>query len=165
MACPHVAGPAALVLAAGKGYVSPSAVMIQLDESAENLYLPPEEQGWGLVDARAAVDDPMDALHVFDGTMDKFCYACGTMEAAVVTVVINDKFGHPVDGLLPEDFVTFIDQNDKGPPPVATTLVFNGRGVGIYVAMADISSLEPDYYGYIVSLSGNEWESLLCRLV
>lgn len=54
MACPHVAGVAALVLAR-KGKMNPSDLLTHLKSTADNLNLPPQEQGAGLVNAYSAV--------------------------------------------------------------------------------------------------------------
>lgn len=54
MAAPHVSGVAALVLAAG-GELSPDQVRARIAGTADDLGLPPEEQGAGLVNARRAV--------------------------------------------------------------------------------------------------------------
>ena len=52
-AAPHVAGTAALLISSGiKGN---SEVRARLDQTAEELGLPPEEEGFGLVDAEHAV--------------------------------------------------------------------------------------------------------------
>ncbi|MFZ5646557.1 MAG: S8 family peptidase [Bacillota bacterium] len=54
MATPHVAGAAALVLA-GKGQMRPGELMEHLKSTSQDLGLPPEEQGAGLVNAYGAV--------------------------------------------------------------------------------------------------------------
>mgnify|MGYP000642789708 CR=1 FL=1 len=54
MAAPHVTGVAALVLSA-KGAMSPAALEGWLKSTAEDLSLPPEQQGAGLIRADAAV--------------------------------------------------------------------------------------------------------------
>lgn len=54
MASPHVAGTAALVISV-KGAMSPDAMKLHLKYTAENLGLPAEQQGAGLVDALAAI--------------------------------------------------------------------------------------------------------------
>ena len=56
MACPHVAGVAALVWSApGLGCSSAAAVRTRLRETARDLGLAPAQQGYGMVDAAAAV--------------------------------------------------------------------------------------------------------------
>lgn len=55
MACPHVAGVAALVWAADElGLTTPAQIRLRLRETAEDLGLLASQQGYGLVDAQAA---------------------------------------------------------------------------------------------------------------
>ena len=55
MACPHVAGVAALVWAAGElGLTTPAQIRLRLRETAEDIGLSAAQQGYGLVDAQAA---------------------------------------------------------------------------------------------------------------
>ena len=55
MACPHVAGVAALVWAADElGLTTPAQVRLRLRETAEDIGLLATQQGYGLVDAQAA---------------------------------------------------------------------------------------------------------------
>jgi subtilisin len=152
MSCPHVAGVAALVLATHLPYVSPAAVRIQIGNTAEPIGLTPEEGGWGLVDAQAAVAVPWPALNVIEGSMDNVYYPRWTTQPAIVTIVVIDEYGSPVDGLSQEDFYTRI-RSDLNPTPVERALFFSNPGGGIYVAEEDISDLPPDQYQFIVSAS------------
>jgi len=54
MATPHVTGTAALVIAK-MGSINPGQLLNHLKETAQNLNLPPENQGAGMVDAYKAV--------------------------------------------------------------------------------------------------------------
>lgn len=64
MACPHVAGVAALVWASSElGLSSAEGVRARLQETAEDLtHLAPEEQGYGLVDADRAVGSQLPVV-------------------------------------------------------------------------------------------------------
>lgn len=152
MACPHVAGVAALVLATPLPYVSPTAVRIQLGNTAEDIGLTVEEMGWGLVDAEYAVEVPSPAFNVIEGSMDKVYYPLGTTQPAIVTIAVIDEYGNPVDGLFAEDFYTVI-HSDLNPTPVSRNLFFSNTGIGLYEAEEDISDLPPDQYQFIVSAS------------
>jgi subtilisin len=153
MACPHVAGVAALVLASGWGYSHPLAVRIHLGNTAENLGLGEEEQGRGLVDAQAAVAKPPVDLHVIEGSVNNVHFPVGTLEPVIVTIVVIDELGYPVDYLLPEDFDTRIrGEIDRTPVPRDMDFYSTGGG-GIYVAEEVISDLAPDQYRFIVSAS------------
>ena len=88
MACPHVAGVAALVWSApGLGCSSAAAVRARLRETARDLGLTPAQQGYGLVDAAAAVavqpvlDVAVPAVHPASASVDQ-----GQMLAVDVTV-------------------------------------------------------------------------------
>lgn len=57
MACPHVAGVAGILMSSGGGGNSSDLARAQLHETAEDIGLSGNEQGFGLVDAEAAVGD------------------------------------------------------------------------------------------------------------
>jgi hypothetical protein len=78
MACPHVAGVAALVWSApGLGCSSAAAVRARLRQTARDLGLASTQQGYGLVDAAAAVavqaviDVAVPAVHPASASVDQ----------------------------------------------------------------------------------------------
>jgi subtilisin family serine protease len=76
MACPHVAGVAALVFAAANSYITPAEVSDILFNSAEDLGTPGRDDyfGYGLVDAYAALQlERMNLLSVFAGQWLQSC--------------------------------------------------------------------------------------------
>ena len=66
MACPHVAGVAALIFAAGGFNITPSEVQTILFNSAQNLGTPGRDDifGYGLVDANAALSLIVSETHI-----------------------------------------------------------------------------------------------------
>jgi subtilisin family serine protease len=114
MACPHVAGVAALAWAK-HNYIMGSAVRYQLHRTAEPLgtFPPPNEQyGYGLVDAVAAVASPNPAFNV-EVAEDNETYLEGPDVQVILTVTLRDQFGYPVTDIESILFqATLIDNSD-----------------------------------------------------
>jgi subtilisin family serine protease len=138
MACPHVAGVAALAWATGY-YVNGSAVRFQLNRIAEWLDgLNSDQQGNGLVDAEAAVAFPESAVN-FELSRDNYGY--DITETAVLTAVVRDECGNPIIGLPPGAFETNLyDLSD--PDPIPKPGIFIGTGPpGTYIGYLNFSEL------------------------
>ncbi len=145
MACPHVAGVAALAWATGY-YIHGSAVRFQLNRTAEWLAgLNTEQQGNGLVDAEKAVTPPEPAVN-FELSQDKSDYNIN--ETALLTAVVSDQYGNPTSGLLPSAFVTNlyeVDDPDQTPIPRSVTFV-ETQTVGTYTGELTFSDLATGGY-------------------
>jgi len=109
MACPHVSGTAALVIASGSS-LSNDDVRLRLQETADDLGATGKDNqyGYGLVDAGEAASqpdttppDPTNTLHVDNITMSTDNRSAGpknTFVWAVATVTIVDNSSKSVEG-------------------------------------------------------------------
>jgi subtilisin len=144
MSCPHVSGVAALVWATGL-YQNGTAVRYQLGNTAENIGLSPEEQGYGLVDAEQAVKPPALALNVVKLNIDQIRYQQGTDVPAILTAVINDEYGSAVSGLN-TSFLKSTIASDPGYNHVPVDVTWTNPKPGIYLGAVDISGLAAGQY-------------------
>ena len=152
MASPHVAGAAALVLAAGiadsngNGRVN-DEVRETLGATAEDLGAAGRDShyGFGLVSAAAAVasvsppvpPDPAVSIHL---TTDKSSYISGEDTAAILTAVVQDENGVAVSGLDSAAFVT------TGSLTSASMFFAETVTAGTYTASLDLTALADDTY-------------------
>jgi len=133
MASPHVAGTAALVIAAGI-----ADVRTQLQTTADDLGDPGRDPqyGFGLVDADEAAaggTPPPPAVNVVLST-DKTDYVSGTDDTAVLTAVVTDETGAAISGLTGTAFATTLNGT------LVTTVTFTETAtVGTYTGNLDIS--------------------------
>lgn len=146
MASPHVAGAAALVLAAGiadtngNGRVN-DEVRLTLGSTAEDLGDPGRDTqyGFGLVSAAAAVasvappSPPAPAVNV-TLTTDKSTYVSGEDTAAVLTAVVTDQNGDAISGLSSSDFATTLNGSGVSVSFVETA------AAGTYAASLDLTT-------------------------
>ncbi len=152
MACPHVAGVAALAWATGY-YISGSAVRYQLNRTAEwldNEYnLSEEQQGNGMVDAEKAVAPPEPAVN-FELSRDKYGYDID--EIAVLTAVVSDQNGNPISFLPPTAFETNLyDMDDPGQTPIYRPVAFIETGTaGTYTGELLFEGLATGEYSEIL---------------
>lgn len=121
MASPHVAGTAALVIAAGiadangNGRVN-DEIRTTLNATADDLGIAGKDTwyGYGLVNAVAAVavvvppPSPDPAVNVTLAT-DKSNYVSGTDITAIITAVVTDETGSAISGLLSSAFITTLN--------------------------------------------------------
>jgi subtilisin family serine protease len=145
MACPHVAGVAALAWAT-EYYVNGSAVRFQLNRTAEplgTLPLPNEQYGYGLVDALAAVALPDPAFNV-EVREDNGAYLEGPEAQVILTVVLKDEFGDPVTDIESVVFgATLIDYFDPFIEIERPDFTIAPTGIdGIYTGSFSISDLD-----------------------
>jgi len=144
MACPHVAGAAALVWATNY-YLNGTAVRFQLCKTAEDIGLEPWQQGSGLVDAEAAMVYPEPAFNIVTFGIDKVRYIQGQTEPALLTAAVIDEIGNPATGLIPGDFKSTLGSDPLyNHEPVDVT--FTHDGMGTYTGEIDISSLAAGQY-------------------
>ncbi len=146
MACPHVAGMAALVIAAGY-----ADVRTQLQTTADDLGDAGRDPqyGFGLVDAdeaAAAVGPPIPAVNVSLNT-DKTDYVSGVDTTAVLTAVVKDEMGTAISGLASSVFVTTL--NVSG---VSVTFTETAT-VGTYIGNLDLSGRPDDTYTVEVTVT------------
>jgi len=151
MACPHVAGVAALVWATGH-YISGSAVRFQLNRTAEPLGAspPPSEQyGYGLVDAEKAVSPPEPAVNL-ELSNDKNDYKI--TETATLTAVVSDELGNPITTLGPEAFMTKLYEEELYPTsPIDGNVTFLPTPPdGTYTGILSFSDLGTEEYSAIL---------------
>ena len=149
MASPHVAGAAALVIAAGvtdgnfDGRINDEVRAI-LNSTADDIGAVGKDThyGYGLVNVAAAIASlapPSPAVNVNVNT-DKTSYESEVDTTAVLTVVVTDESGGAISGLGSSDFATMV--ND-----VATVVSFAGTATpGTYTGDLDISSLADGDY-------------------
>src|SRR3989338_4979431 len=164
MASPHVAGAAALVIAAGvtdsngNGRINDEVRAI-LNSTADDIGAVGKDThyGYGLVNVAAAIASlvpPSPAVNVNVNT-DKTSYESGVDTTAVLTVVVTDESGGAISDLGSSDFATMVNG-------VATVVSFAGTATpGTYTGDLGISSLPDDSYTVEVtatdtrSISGN----------
>lgn len=146
MACPHVSGTAALVLASNPSWAN-SQIRAQLGDTAEDLGVPGRDTwyGYGLVDADTAVLPAPEPGVFINLTSDKDEYLVGTPGALLIADV-NDEFSHPITGLAVEAFVTTV----KG---VQQEVLFGETTVGIYEGSLDISTMQAGTYDVVVTVT------------
>lgn len=144
MASPHVAGTAALVIAAGiadangDGNVN-DEVRSVLQSTAEDLGSTGRDTryGYGLVDADAAVAavGPADPAVNVTLSTDKSEYVSGEDTTAVLTAVVSDENSDPISGLDASAFATTVDGS-------AVSVTFSETATaGTYTGNLDISGL------------------------
>ena len=149
MASPHVAGVAALVIAAG--VTDNDEVRAIMNSTAQDLGSSGRDPqyGYGLVAAAAAVAavvPPSPAVNV-DVSTDKTNYVSGSDTTAVLTVAVKDENSSAISGLDSSAFVTTL--ND-----VSTTVVFiETEAPGIYTGTLDISVLVDGAYTVEVTVT------------
>jgi hypothetical protein len=110
MACPHVAGVAALVWAAGElGLTTPAQIRLRLQETAEDIGLSATQQGYGLVDAQAAAK-PADIHDVaVSAIIAPTAVIAGTTATINVTIQNQGTFDETFDVVLTESLDGFTD--------------------------------------------------------
>ena len=149
MASPHVAGAAALVIAAGvtdgnfDGRINDEVRAI-LNSTADDIGAVGKDThyGYGLVNVAAAIASlvpPSPAVNVNVNT-DKTSYESEVDTTAVLTVVVTDESGGAISGLGSSDFATMVNG-------AATVVSFAGTATpGTYTSDLDISSLADGDY-------------------
>ncbi|MDP2593754.1 MAG: S8 family serine peptidase [bacterium] len=152
MASPHVAGAAALVIAAGisdangNGLIN-DEVRLVLNDTAEDLGDTGRDNkyGWGLVSAALAVaavgpvEPPAPAVTVVLSA-DKTNYVSGTDTTATITAAVADENSGAISGLGASVFVMTLDGAD-------VTVTFTETAtLGTYTGSLDISSLVDGTY-------------------
>ena len=149
MASPHVAGAAALVIAAGvtdsngNGRINDEVRAI-LNSTADDIGAVGKDThyGYGLVNVAAAIASlvpPSPAVNVNVNT-DKTSYESEVDTTAVLTVVVTDESGGAISGLGSSDFNTTVN---------VTTAAVNFAETatpGTYTGNLDISSLADGDY-------------------
>ena len=142
MASPHVAGVAALVIAAG--VTDNDEVRAIMNSTAQDLGSSGRDPqyGYGLVAAAAAVAavvPPSPAVNV-DVSTDKTNYVSGSDTTAVLTVAVKDENSSAISGLDSSAFVTVL--ND-----ITTAVVFAETATpGTYTGTLDISGFVDGTY-------------------
>ena len=155
MATPHVAGVAALVIAAGvsdvngNGHINDEVRQI-LTSTATDLGAAGRDNsyGYGLVNAIAAVNavgaPPAPAVHVALST-NKASYISGTDTNAVLTAMVTDENGVAITDLGSAAFATTVD----GTP---ASVNFTGpAGSGTYTGSLPLSGLSFASYNVTVT--------------
>lgn len=159
MASPHVAGTAALVIAAGiadangNGRVN-DEVRTTLNTTADDLGVTGKDTlyGYGLVNAVAAVaavlppPPPSPAVNVSFST-DKSNYVSGTDTTAVFTSVVTDETGAAISGLSASAFIITLNATS-----VSVTFTETAT-VGTYTGNLDISGLAGGTYTVEVTVT------------
>lgn len=145
MACPHVAGAAALAWATGH-YVFGSAIRYQLHRTAEPLGtfpLPNEQYGYGLVNAVGAVASPNPAFNV-EVAEDNESYLEGPDAQVILSVTIRDQFGNPITDITSIDFeATIINNSDPSEVRPREDFYLATTGTdGIYTGSFSISDVD-----------------------
>ena len=142
MASPHVAGAAALIIAAG--VTNNDEVRLILNSTADDIGATGKDThyGYGLVNVAAAIASlvpPSPAVNVNVNT-DKTSYESGVDTTAVLTVVVTDESGGAISGLGSSDFATMVNG-------AATVVSFAETATpGTYTSDLDISSLADGDY-------------------
>lgn len=159
MASPHVAGTAALVIAAGivdangNGRVN-DEVRTTLNTTADDLGATGRDTwyGYGLVNAALAVAaiapplPPDPAVNVTIAT-DKSNYVSGTDTTAVLTAVVTDETGAAISGLSSLAFVTTLNA-------VSVSVTFTETATpGTYTGNLDISGMTDGTYTVEVTVT------------
>ena len=152
MASPHVAGAAALVIAAGitdangNGLINDEVRQV-LNDTAEDLGDAGRDNkyGWGLVSAAAAVaaigpvEPPAPTVTVVLST-DKTNYASGTDTTATFTAIVTDENGGAISGLDALVFATTLNS-------VAVAVTFTETTtLGTYTGSLDVLGLADGTY-------------------
>ena len=149
MASPHVAGAAALVIAAGvtdsngNGRINDEVRAI-LNSTADDIGAVGKDThyGYGLVNVAAAIASlvpPSPAVNVNVNT-DKTSYESEVDTTAVLTVVVTDESGGAISGLGSSDFNTTVNVT------TATVNFAETATPGTYTGNLDISSLADGDY-------------------
>ncbi|MDP3994113.1 MAG: S8 family serine peptidase [Candidatus Doudnabacteria bacterium] len=145
MASPHVAGAAALVIAAG--VTNNDEVRAILNSTADDIGATGKDThyGYGLVNVAAAIaslvpPQPPDPAVNVDLSTDKTNYESGIDTTAILTAAIADENGNAISGLSPSDFTITVN--------VTTTAVSFAETAtpGTYTGNLDISSLADGNY-------------------
>jgi len=156
MASPHVAGVAALVIAAGisdtngNGRINDEVRAI-MNSTAEDLGSSGRDPqyGYGLVAAAAAVAavvPPSPAVNV-DVSTDKTNYVSSTDKTAVLTAVVKDEKSTAISGLGSSAFVTMFSGT-------TTEVVFTETATpGTYTGALDISGFGDGVYTVEVTVT------------
>jgi len=152
MASPHVAGAAALVIAAGiadangNGLINDEVRQV-LNDTAEDLGETGRDNkyGWGLVSAALAVaavgpvEPPAPAVTVVLSA-DKINYVSGTDTTATLTTAVTDENGNAISGLDAWAFASTLNGT-------STTITFSETAtLGTYTGSLDISGLVDGTY-------------------
>jgi len=107
MACPHVAGVAALVWAAGElGLTTPAQIRLRLRETAEDIGLSSTQQGYGLVDAQSAAQ-PGD---IHDVAVSAIAAPAAVIAGATATINVTIQN----QGTLDETFDVVLTESPDG---------------------------------------------------
>ena len=149
MASPHVAGAAALVIAAGisdtngDGRINDEVRQV-LNDTAEDLGDTGRDNkyGWGLVSAAAAVAavGPTEPAVKVAVSTDKSNYINGEDMTAVLAAAVTDENGDVISGLDASSFATTLNG-------VAVAVTFSETAtLGTYTGSLDISSLADGSY-------------------
>jgi len=152
MASPHVAGAAALVIAAGITDVSGNGLINDevrqiLNDTAEDLGETGRDNkyGWGLVSAALAVaavgpvEPPAPAVTVVLSA-DKINYVSGTDTIATLAVAVTDENGNAISGMDASAFASTLNGTST------TTLFTETATPGTYTGSFDISGLADGTY-------------------
>jgi len=135
MACPHVAGSAALVIFAMSHLPSPT-IRQRLTDSAEDLGSKGRDTwfGYGLVNAFAATFPPEPGVSV-KLSSDERDYQKGIDSNAVLTAIVANEYGEAITGLGADAFSTII--NDVPKQVLFTTTA----DAGVYEGKLDIPTM------------------------
>ena len=142
MASPHVAGAAALIIAAG--VTNNDEVRLILNSTADDIGATGKDThyGYGLVNVAAAIASlvpPSPAVNV-NVSADKTSYESGVDTTAVLTAAITDEKGNAISGLSSPNFATMVNG-------AATVVSFAETATpGTYTGDLGISSLADGDY-------------------
>lgn len=137
MASPHVAGAAALIIAAG--VTNNDDIRAILTSTANDIGATGKDThyGYGLVNVAAAIASlvpPSPAVNV-DVSTDKTNYESGVDTTVVLTAVVTDENGAAINGLSSSDLDTKVDG-------IAAVVAFTETATpGTYTGNLDISDL------------------------